>query len=101
MAAVERDGDDLVLTLRVQPRAKNDAIVGPHGDAIRVRITAPPVEGKANDHLVRFLAKRFRTHRRDVTLISGESGRDKRVRITGARPDAELAELLGLSSAAE
>ncbi|SFD46579.1 hypothetical protein SAMN05660831_01712 [Thiohalospira halophila DSM 15071] len=98
MAAVERDGDDLVLTLRVQPRAKNDAIVGPHGDAIRVRITAPPVEGKANDHLGRFLAKRFGVHRRDVTLISGESGRDKRVRIAGARPDAELAELLGLSS---
>lgn len=101
MAAVEHDGDDLVLTLRVQPRAKNDAIVGPHGDAIRVRITAPPVEGKANDHLVRFLAKRFCVHRRDITLVSGESGRDKRVRITGARPDAELAALLGLPSAAD
>lgn len=96
MAAAQWDGDDLVLTLRVQPRAKNDAIVGPHGDAIRVRITAPPVEGKANDHLVRLLAKRLGVHRRDVTLISGESGRDKRVRIAGAWPDAELAELLGL-----
>ena len=98
MAAAQWEGDDLVLTLRVQPRAKNDAVVGPHGDAIRVRITAPPVEGKANDHLVRFLAKRFGVHRRDVTLLSGESGRDKRVRITGARPDPELAGLLGLSS---
>ncbi|MFP4182507.1 MAG: DUF167 family protein, partial [Thiohalospira sp.] len=96
MAAVERDGDDLLLTLRVQPRAKNDAIVGPHGDAIRVRITAPPVEGKANDHLIRFLAKRFGVHRRDVTLVSGETGRDKRVRIAGARVDDALAELLGL-----
>jgi len=73
-------------------------VVGPHGDAIRVRITAPPVEGKANDHLVRFLAKRFGVHRRDVTLLSGESGRDKRVRIASARPDPELAGLLGLSS---
>ena len=46
------ESDDLLLSLRVQPRASQDEFVGPHGDHFKVRITAPPVEGKANAHLV-------------------------------------------------
>lgn len=74
-------GEDLLLQLRVQPRAARDEVVGPHGDCLKVRITAPPVEGKANAHLVKFLAKAFGVNRADVELLAGESGRSKRLRI--------------------
>ena len=71
-------GDTLLLTLRVQPRASKDEIVGPHGeDALKVRITAPPVDGKANQHLIKFLAKAFGVSKGEVDLLRGESGRDK------------------------
>jgi len=75
------EGDALVLNVRVQPRASRDEIVGPHGDSLKVRITAPPVDGKANAHLVKYLAKAFGVPRARVTLLGGESGRDKRLRI--------------------
>ena len=75
------EGEELWLSLHVQPRASRDQLVGPHGDQLRVRITAPPVDGKANAHLLRYLAKAFGVPRAQVTLVSGESGRSKRVRI--------------------
>ena len=80
-----------MLTLRVQPRASNDEIVGPHGeDALKVRITAPPVDGKANQHLIAFLAKSFGVTKAQVTLLKGDSGRDKRFAIESPKylPDA-------------
>jgi uncharacterized protein (TIGR00251 family) len=80
-AWLRRDGDDLILLLRVQPRAARDEIAGPHGDRLRVRITAPPVDGKANTHLLRFLADRLGLPVADVRLERGETGRDKQVRI--------------------
>jgi len=75
------EGEALLLTLRVQPRASRDEIVGPHGESLKVRITAPPVEGKANAHLLKFLAKAFGVSRAAVELLGGESAREKRVRI--------------------
>lgn len=74
-------GEDLLLVLRVQPRASRDEIVGPHGDSLKIRITAPPVDGKANSHLLKYLAKAFGVPRADVELVTGESGRNKQVRI--------------------
>ena len=75
-------GDKLVLQLRVQPRASRDEIVGPHGEeALKVRITAPPVEGKANAHLIRFLARAFGVSRSHVSLLGGDSSRSKRIAI--------------------
>jgi uncharacterized protein (TIGR00251 family) len=71
----------LVLQLRIQPRASRDEIVGPYGGSLKVRITAPPVDGRANVHLVNFLARAFGVSRSAVELLSGGSGRDKRVRI--------------------
>ena len=76
-----RDGEDLVLALRVQPRASRDELAGPHGERFRVRITAPPVDGKANAHLLRFLASCFDVPAAAVRLERGETGRDKQVRI--------------------
>lgn len=75
------DGDDLWLTVHVQPRAKQDAIVGVHGDRLKIRITAPPIEGQANAHLIRFLAQSFGVAASAVELSAGAGGRDKRLRI--------------------
>ena len=88
------EGDDLVLAVRVQPRAGRDRIDGPHGDRLKVRITAPPVDGKANAHLTRFLAKAFGVAKGAVELEAGETGRDKRLRIHGPGtlpPEAAIA----------
>ena len=75
------EGEDLLLSLRVQPRAARDELVGPAGDHLRVRITAPPVEGKANEHLRRFLAGLFHVPRAGVELLAGDQSRSKRLRI--------------------
>ena len=75
------DGDDLVVQLRVLPRAGKNAIVGPYGDALKVRITAPPVEGAANAYLVEWFAKLCKVPKARVTLEAGDKGRDKRIRI--------------------
>lgn len=75
------DGTDLVLTLRIQPRASRDEMSGPLGGAYKVKITAPPVDGKANVHLRAFLATSFGVAKSQVKIESGESGRHKRVRI--------------------
>jgi len=78
-----REGDDLILSLRIQPRASKDAFGEILDDRRKLRIKAPPVDGKANEHLVRFLAKTFRVNRRDVEIEQGLTGRNKRVRIRG------------------
>lgn len=90
-----RDGDDLVLALHVQPRASRDGFAGLHGDRLKLRITAPPVDGKANAHLTAFLAKACGVPKRDVILEQGEKGRDKRFRIrVPAKIPADIAVLL-------
>jgi hypothetical protein len=74
-------GTALVLSVRVQPRASRDEIAGVHGEQLKIRLTAPPVDGKANQTLLKFLAKLCGVGVGQVTLVSGESGRNKRVRI--------------------
>ncbi len=71
----------VILNVHVQPRASKDEIVGEHGGRIKIRTCAPPVDGKANDHLIGFLASLFGVPRRQVQLISGETGRQKRFEI--------------------
>ncbi len=78
-----------MLALHVQPGAKHTGAAGAHGDALRIRLAAPPVDGKANAELVRFLAEAFGVPQRNVTIVRGESSRQKSVRIDApvARPD--------------
>jgi len=83
--------DRLTLNVRVQPRASRDEIVGIHGNQLKVRITAPPVDGKANAHLIQFLAQEFGVPKSQITLLGGECGRDKRLLILApARLPVEL-----------
>ncbi len=81
-----RDGDKgATFAVRVQPRASRNAIAGEMGDALKIALTAPPVEGKANEACVEFLANLLKVPRSSVTIASGESSRNKIIRIAGMR----------------
>lgn len=81
MSAVSTCADGLVLRLYIQPKASRDTIIGLHGDEVKVAITAPPVDGQANAHLVKYLAKQFRVAKSQILLEKGELGRHKQVKI--------------------
>jgi uncharacterized protein (TIGR00251 family) len=74
-------GDDLILHCHLQPKAATDEIVGLHGDRLKLRITAPPVDGKANAHLLQWLSKLFRVPKSHISIVQGELGRQKTVLI--------------------
>ncbi|MCH7777840.1 MAG: YggU family protein [Gemmatimonadetes bacterium] len=82
------------VDLHVQPRASRTVVVGRHGDAIKIRVKAPPVDGAANEELIRFLAKRCGVPRRSVRLVSGASSRHKRITIDGMTPEEITRSLL-------
>ena len=73
---------DLLLDLYIQPNAKKDELVGEHNDRLKIRITAPPVDNKANKYLLKFLAKTFGVPASRVELLKGENQRNKRVKIS-------------------
>jgi uncharacterized protein (TIGR00251 family) len=79
---------EATIAVRVQPRAKRDEIVGRRGDAFVVRVTAPPVDGKANRALCRLIAARAGVAASKVTVVRGEGSRDKLVRVEGVDPAA-------------
>jgi uncharacterized protein (TIGR00251 family) len=82
-----------ILILRIIPGAKKDQVEGLHGDALKLRITAPPVDGKANKQLLKFLAKALGLRSRDLEIIGGAKGRNKRIHIHAIRPEKALAQL--------
>ncbi|MDD2884925.1 MAG: DUF167 family protein [Dechloromonas sp.] len=74
----------ITLTLHIQPGAKTSEVCGQHGEALKIRLAAPPVDGKANAALLAFLANQLGLSRQAVSLISGDSNRRKRVEISGS-----------------
>jgi uncharacterized protein (TIGR00251 family) len=82
------DGEGVTLRLHIQPGAKKTEVVGLHGEALKIRLAAPPVDGKANACLIAFLSDRLDVARAAISLLSGESSRAKRVHVTGVT-DAE------------
>ncbi len=95
MSYFEKKDGYIILNVRVIPRASKDAIQGRMGDALKVRIQAPPVEGKANAYLVKFLSKYWKIPRASIKILSGETGRNKRLRISNP-PDGLIQELLSI-----
>ena len=90
MAGWYRCRDDIVtLTLHVQPGAKRSGITGLHGDALKIRLAAPPVEGRANEALLKFLADVFAVPLRNVELHQGGQSRHKVVAISGSQIDPQ------------
>jgi uncharacterized protein (TIGR00251 family) len=73
--------NSLFLHIQLQPRASCDEIVGPHGDNLKIRITAPPLENRANEHLIKFLSSLFKVPQKQIIIEKGELSRIKLVRI--------------------
>jgi hypothetical protein len=80
----EESGEAISFAVRVVPRASRSEIIGEHDGALRVRVAAPPVEGSANEELVRTLACAFGVPTRTVEIVGGHHSKTKRVRIRGA-----------------
>ena len=75
--------DGITFSVKVQPRAKKNAITGELGDALKLSLTAPPVEGRANEACIEFFANLLKVSRGSVTIASGESSRRKTIRVMG------------------
>lgn len=78
----------MMIAVKVHPRAKKNAITGMVGDAFKLSLTAPPVDGKANEACIEFFAKLFRVPRASVTIAAGEKSRSKVVRVSGVLIEA-------------
>ncbi len=89
----ENDGV-LKFKVRVVPRASRSEIVGEHDGALRVRIAAPPVDGAANDELVRLLARAFGVPRGAIEITAGQTSKLKTVRVTGGQPSVLMSDKL-------
>jgi uncharacterized protein len=95
VTAWARDGSGgAVLEVLAQPRASRSRVAGEHDGRLKIQLAAPPVEGEANEALLAFLAAALGVRRADVALLAGESGRRKRVRITGITAATAAAALL-------
>jgi len=92
------DDGDLILFCHLQPAAKTNAFAGLHGERLKIRLAAPPLEGRANAALIDFLSKAFAVSKADIALESGSQSRQKRVRIKSPQHLPELAGLSRLSA---
>ena len=88
MIDFKEEGGAITFAVRVVPRASKTAAVGAHAGALKVRVAAPPVEGAANEELVRFLARELGVPVRAVQVVAGHTARSKRVRVEGARAES-------------
>ena len=79
----QADGASVSLSIHVQPKASRTRLAGLHGEALKLCITSPPVDGKANAAVIEFFAKLFKIPKAAVTLASGEASRDKRLVLAG------------------
>lgn len=84
MIGHREEGGALVFAVRVVPRASKTAVAGEHDGALKVRVAAPPVEGAANEELLRFLARELGVPARSIEIVAGRASKSKRVRVTGA-----------------
>ena len=89
-------GVKALVRLRIVPNARRNEVVGPYGEAIKVKVAAPALEGKANAELLEFLAEKAGVPNRSVTLVSGEKSRDKAVQFEGMAEAAVREKLLGI-----
>jgi uncharacterized protein len=95
MAVIEAADSGVLLRLRVQPRARTERLEGVHGEHLRLRVTAPPVDGAANMACIAFLAKALGVTRARVQIRSGAKSRDKLIHIAGLTPE-HVATRLGI-----
>ena len=95
MIAVNGSASGVSFAVKVQPRAKKNAIIGELGDALKIALTAPPVEGRANEECIKFFANLLEVPRSSVSIASGETSRRKVIRVAGLTAD-KLRKRIGL-----
>ncbi len=83
MIPLRESGGGVTFAVKVHPRAKKNAISGEVGDALKLSVTAPPIDGKANQACIEFFAKLLKVPRSSVTIASGQTGRNKLIRVAG------------------
>jgi uncharacterized protein (TIGR00251 family) len=83
MFAIHADSTGVSFAVKVHPRAKKNAITGERGDALKVSLIAPPLDGRANEACIEFLAKLLKVPRSSVTIASGQTSRNKVIRVAG------------------
>ena len=83
MISIRELADHVTFEVKVRPRAKNNAITGEIGDSLKLSLTTPPVEGRANEACIEFLARLLKVPRSSVTIASGHSSRNKVIRVVG------------------
>jgi uncharacterized protein (TIGR00251 family) len=86
MAWLRQTPEGVIFKALIQPRGSKNGIVGLQGDALKIRLTAPPVEGAANKMLIQFLAESLRMRKSDVVIVRGQSSRTKHVFVRSATP---------------
>jgi uncharacterized protein (TIGR00251 family) len=87
MIAVRDTPQGATFAVRVQPRARKNAVAGEIGDALKLALTAPPVEGRANEACIELLAEFLKVPRSSITIAAGETSRNKVIRIAGLSAD--------------
>ena len=80
----------IIINIKVEPRSSHSGIAGPYGKGLTVKLTSPPVEGRANEELIEILAKEFKISKKDVEIISGKKSKNKIVRLLGVKSREEL-----------
>jgi uncharacterized protein (TIGR00251 family) len=95
MIPVRQHGSDLSFEIRVHPRAKKNAITGEVGDALKLALTAPPVDGKANAACIEFFAKLLKVPRSSITIAAGQASRNKVIRVSGLSAEEVRKRLAG------
>ena len=83
MIPIHEISGGVTFAVRIHPRARKDAITGELGDALKVSLTAPPVEGKANEACIEFFAKLLKVPRSSITIAAGQTSRNKVIRVAG------------------
>ena len=87
MARIEAQEDGVLIPIRLSPRASRDCVRGEHDGRIKITLTSPPFDNRANDHLKKFLSKILKVPRSDISIVEGAKSRNKLVRVLGSTPD--------------
>lgn len=95
MIPINNSPDGISFSVKVHPRAKKNAIAGEVGDVLKLSLTAPPIDGKANEGCIEFFANLLKVPRSSVTIASGQTSRRKMIRIAGVTPQHLLDKLNG------
>jgi len=95
MISIHDTPDGTTFAIKIHPRARKNAVTGELGDALKLSLTAPPVEGRANEACIEFLANLLKVPRSSVTIASGQTSRRKVIRVSGASAD-EVQKRLGI-----